>query len=511
MVFTLKLDDKLDRSCDHCNLFIACGKEELLDKLKNIYNPIIKRDFVKISPEEFRTIAKYLMFCSSVVALPTGGNFNKAVMKAVEEAGSVKNIRIWCYLTPDQRMILYQSHIVFLSCWGTGKTLLMISKAIEIANSEENVLFLVFMDGCHVTRLEKSLLVYDLEMKFKDYGRVHVKPVYFVNGENNSLLEMTEKYSHVMIDEMFDNFANLTEVSQNEIRNIVSNKTTVWLAISSSYIGIGANVSDDPSSEYKNYFPNFEVVQMKTPLRSTGQIFKALKQSFSHDDSRDSRIKSLNNKLLMESKMPPNITDGHPVYVILRTGNEVKKFFPYSSTSNHQSYNPEVSFGKVLQECFTDTLEEDFALIIIKDNLIERKLFTLSSMISCNCWEVMFGLAVIHALKSFGRPIAKIHSTNVSGKNKGKDWISEKKTEDLIVSQALSHGFDYEFVISIGEIGDLSRSSSRALSICINPILLLLPMVEFLRHSKHDCLKIISGNETMALKNLQDIIGISIK
>ena len=141
MVFTLKLDDKLDRSCDHCNLFIACGKEELLDKLKNIYLQIIKRGFVKIPPKEFKTIAKYLMFCSSVVALPTGGNFNKAVMKAVEEAGSVKNIRIWCYLTPDQRMILYQSHIVFLSCWGTGKTLLMISKAIEIANNEENVLF----------------------------------------------------------------------------------------------------------------------------------------------------------------------------------------------------------------------------------------------------------------------------------------------------------------------------------------------------------------------------------
>ena len=386
----------------------------------------------------------------------------------------------------------------------------MVSKAIEIANSAENVLFLVFMHGFNVLSCKKSLLVYDLEIKFRDHTRVHVKPVYFVDGKNNSLLEMTKRYKHVMIDEMFDNFSNLTESSQNEIRNIVNDKTklTVWLAISSSYMGIGANVSDDPPSEFKAYFPTFEIVEMKTPLRSTRQIFEALKQSFTYDDNLDSKITSLNNKLLMQSKMPPNITDGYPVYQIYQRGNWVHEAFPYS---NHHhctlSYYPEDIFGNVLEKCFTDTLEDDFALIIIQDNLFERKLYTLSEKISCKCWRVMFALHVIHALKSFGRPMAKIHSTTTSDKNEGKHWISEKKKEDLIVSQQLSHGFDYEFVISIGgEFEDLSRSSSRAMSIHINPILLLLPMVDFLRN-KHDCQKILSGDETIALKSLHDIIG----
>ena len=94
-----------------------------------------KREVFKIPTEEFKFISKYLLFCSPAVALPIGGNYNKAVVKAIEQAGSVKNIKIWCFLTPDQRTILYKSHVVFLSCWGTGKTLLMISKAIEIAES----------------------------------------------------------------------------------------------------------------------------------------------------------------------------------------------------------------------------------------------------------------------------------------------------------------------------------------------------------------------------------------
>ena len=113
--------------------------------LSHIIKAFLKKQ--KISKEEFKFISKYLLFCSPAVALPIGGNYNKAVTNALKQAGSVKNIKIWCFLTPDQRMILYKGHVVFLSCCGTGKTLLMISKAIEIAESEEDVLFLVFIDG----------------------------------------------------------------------------------------------------------------------------------------------------------------------------------------------------------------------------------------------------------------------------------------------------------------------------------------------------------------------------
>ena len=89
IVFTLELDDEKDiRSCDNCNLFIACGKEELSKKLKRVYDyiqlsriikSIMKKEVFKNDPEEFKLVAKYFLFCSPVVALPIGGNYNKAV------------------------------------------------------------------------------------------------------------------------------------------------------------------------------------------------------------------------------------------------------------------------------------------------------------------------------------------------------------------------------------------------------------------------------------------------
>ena len=151
-------------------------------------------------------------------------------------------------MTPDQRMILYQSHVIFISCWGTGKTLLMISKAIEIANSGENVLFLVFIAG---PSDKEPLLVYDLELKFRNYARIHVKSVHFIDGEDNGLLNLTKNYSHVMVDELFDNSHRLSEVSKSEIKSMVGSKTTVWMAISNSYKNIGNEMSERPEEGIK--------------------------------------------------------------------------------------------------------------------------------------------------------------------------------------------------------------------------------------------------------------------
>ena len=81
----------------------------------------------------------------------------------------------------------------------------MISKAIELAGLGEKVLFLVFISG-NENLSEKTLLIYDLEMKFKTHDKIHLKPVYFWNGKKNGLKELAMNYKHIMIDEMFCNF-----------------------------------------------------------------------------------------------------------------------------------------------------------------------------------------------------------------------------------------------------------------------------------------------------------------
>ena len=51
---------------------------------------------------EFKLKARYLLFCTSAKELPTKGNLSKLIKDAMEEAGSVENIKLYCFLTPQQ-------------------------------------------------------------------------------------------------------------------------------------------------------------------------------------------------------------------------------------------------------------------------------------------------------------------------------------------------------------------------------------------------------------------------
>lgn len=43
--------------------------------------------------------------------------------KAINEAGSAENIKLWCYPTPQQRQIFNGKKLVLLGPWGSGKTM----------------------------------------------------------------------------------------------------------------------------------------------------------------------------------------------------------------------------------------------------------------------------------------------------------------------------------------------------------------------------------------------------
>ena len=74
----------------------------------------------------------------------------------MDQQGSLENIKVWCFPTPEQRAVLNNDRVLFLSAWGTGKTLLMQSKAIEIAERGENVLFMVYQFDSRVNEEKTS-------------------------------------------------------------------------------------------------------------------------------------------------------------------------------------------------------------------------------------------------------------------------------------------------------------------------------------------------------------------
>ena len=191
--------------------------------------------------KEFLTMCRYLIFCVSAVALPTKGNLPSLVRKAMKEAGSPENIFLWCFLTPDQIETLLKSHLVFVACWGTGKTLLMVKKARDLNKRGEKVLILIFLDGREIEIGQKTLLILDLEKKLEEECRenVTIKGVNYMDGEKMTDVEgneiSTEGYDHVFVDEFFEDLLLLSQSSIEEFNRLISNKKTVWVSLSNSY------------------------------------------------------------------------------------------------------------------------------------------------------------------------------------------------------------------------------------------------------------------------------------
>ena len=127
--------------CDDCQDFIIVGPSQLpakmdlmVERLRNAHPLTFQK-----SPEEFKMLVTYTLYCTSVVELPLRGNYPTLVHKAIQKAGSAENIKVWCFPTPQQRMVLNNPKVVFAAPWGSGKTLLMTAKAIELANQGEKV------------------------------------------------------------------------------------------------------------------------------------------------------------------------------------------------------------------------------------------------------------------------------------------------------------------------------------------------------------------------------------
>ena len=82
--------------------FILRGNEEIYDAMETDTEVLSGSDPHECKLREFKLKARYLLFCISAKELPTNGNLSKLIKDAMEEVGSVKNIKLYCLLTPQQ-------------------------------------------------------------------------------------------------------------------------------------------------------------------------------------------------------------------------------------------------------------------------------------------------------------------------------------------------------------------------------------------------------------------------
>ena len=188
VVFYIESDPEL-KICPCCKDYFAKGKSEFLDTLDKLYAKR-KAEVANLTTyvKDFVTICKFFLFCCPVISLPVLGNLSRVIQDSiVKKSGTRQNIAIYCFPTPEQRGILSFPWLVFAAPFGSGKTLFMIVKAIELAEDGEGVLFLVFVNGHFHGSDRKTLLCLDLEEKFKNHPKIKVRMVQFMDGKTDNL------------------------------------------------------------------------------------------------------------------------------------------------------------------------------------------------------------------------------------------------------------------------------------------------------------------------------------
>ena len=96
-------------------------------------------------------------------SLPYGNHYYKNVRNAMAKQSSYKNIRFW--LTTEQRQALDHDKVLFWCPWGTGKTTVSVTKAYELAQKGQSVLFLIFYSNQKSSRTLLSLLRHKRNVK----------------------------------------------------------------------------------------------------------------------------------------------------------------------------------------------------------------------------------------------------------------------------------------------------------------------------------------------------------
>ena len=309
---TLK-DFTPDQSCE-CMKYFAVGKIQFIEVLQELHE-VFNANNTILPVEEFKTMMKLLLYCSSNSILPFGKTYFYKLEGAVEKQGSLNNIKTWCFPTPEQKQILDKNHVYFYATWGTGKTLLMTWKSLELAKLKEKVLFLIFND-----MERETLLYFDLQRKFENHDNIKVAMFsrysetnggFLVKNKYLSMEEITSGYKHIMIDELRISILDgspRAKMSKQDILKGLSGKSTIWLSFSCDEYWVH---EDDKFSEnfIGDHLSTFESAKLTLPLRCPGNVLEAVKQEQSNP------VGSFNAFLLKRAKIPSTLVEGSIIEV----------------------------------------------------------------------------------------------------------------------------------------------------------------------------------------------------
>ena len=260
--------------CESCQPYII----QLDDDFEDNFVKIAKnnqftgpRGSDKAKAEFLEAAECMLFFAAFEPALTSSVRLTKKIVNNLKRAGSAENIDVWRCLTPNQQPLLKGKiqKVIFISAPSTGKTTMMISEALYIAEKlGENVAFIT--PGTFGYN-QKTLLAMSLENDFKDVGNIEVCCLKrtTANGiDYQALLTLikSKERCHFFIDEL--HLQTMDDINvMKEISQLCENKT-LWITISSKSNEV---LYDTLKSEFANFYISDDLVY---PLRNTSTISK---------------------------------------------------------------------------------------------------------------------------------------------------------------------------------------------------------------------------------------------
>ena len=430
--------------------YLISGKNEMSKFMEELHN---ERPKVKVPAKDFKFLAKYLLYCTSTIQLPIGEFFDQALDTAMKKQGTIENIKLWCFPTPEQRMALSKSHVLFLSTFGTGKTLLMQGKAVELAEQGEKVLYLIFHKGALCD--DHTLLYIKMEHEWKDNSNITLKQVNFWDGKDNGLQKLMKPFDHVFIDEFFDDYIHLKAISKNDFIHATMGKKTLWMALSGSYNHNTYEIKkvDRLPEDAKRWFPTckLEIIQLKIPLRSPSFVPKMMKDMIYGRLDID-----INYLLMLKTETPPTLSEGK-----------------YSRVETDSLD----SLAEDLKKCLKEVPEGKPALIVVEDSAY----FIPSEYMFCNCGnsfvKLMFDAAFKKlmsedAFKKLGFPLYWTKTDKsplkdiqkwITNLTRCQEGVNKYKNQFLVTTYRLTFGFTHPIIINYAPLDVIARCSQHVI------------------------------------------------
>ena len=473
-------------SCEKCCGFIFDGAVTLQKRITEIEDSLEQPN--KKNPEDYRTLCKYLLFCAPAISLPVRGNLVKSVKKALKHSGSIDNIYLWAFPTPQQRLILHFPKLVFAAPWGSGKTVMMIAEATRLSLLGERVLFIIFCDG-QLTKNCKTLLFYDIYQKFQDNENVRVVSILFKDGEDNNLSEIASGFQNIIMDEFFCDYGSLSERSQSEVNKLIDQKQRVWMSLSSSYYGTRLVDFEDIDKTLRTWFPGFELAKMSMTLRMPSNVAKTIKEGFANVTGKASNLE-FNEKLFADCDIPTSLV-------------------PEAGLKSFGKSNIESQIS-VLKAGLSEIPDDSFAMIVINDFSSVYGIDIVRNMISCNCMDKIAVLSIDVALQSVGRPKPIYHCNNhLNSEDDILQWIGGEKEQDLVTSFDLIRGFENDIIVDTVCTSEVSsRVTGLLIKIASNSFLDMFCIYEGLLKPYHSCKDIMDRKKRKPfVPNIIEILG----